>query len=391
MRFDAIIIGAGPAGSAAATLLAKAGWTVALIEKKAFPRRKVCGEFISGATLPLLQHLGIWEQYRDLCGPEIRRVGLFARDTHITSQMPRAANPLGWGRALGRHHLDTVLRDAALNAGAKLFQPATVTSVRRVRDAQICSLHTDGRHSELKAQILIAANGSWEPSGFADLRTPSRCSDLFAFKARFLSAKLPHDLMPLVAFPGGYGGMVTTDTGSVTLSCCIRRDALAAARALHPAHHAGESVLQHIFASCAPARDVLGAATPESSWLAAGPIRPGIRLSRRHDVFRIGNAAGEAHPVIAEGIAMAMQSAQLLSGILIERQDRLSTDTGRREAAWAYSSAWRHVFAFRIRASGVFAQLAMSPRAAALLPVIKRFPSMLSAGAHLSGKTRAVA
>ncbi|MEO8411175.1 MAG: FAD-dependent oxidoreductase, partial [Propionivibrio sp.] len=43
-HFDVAIIGAGPAGAAAAILLARAGWTVALIEKRAFPRRKVCGE-----------------------------------------------------------------------------------------------------------------------------------------------------------------------------------------------------------------------------------------------------------------------------------------------------------------------------------------------------------
>ena len=391
MDFDAIIIGAGPAGSATAALLAKAGWTVALAEKKTFPRTKVCGEFMSGATLPLLQRLGIWDQYRDLCGPEIRRVGLFARDTHVTSQMPRAGNAAGWGRALGRHHLDTLLRDAARHAGANLFQPATVTAVRRDGDAQCCTLDADDHRNELKAPVMIAANGSWEPSAFADLRTPARRSDLFAFKARFQNANLPHDLMPLVAFPGGYGGMVTTDGGVVTLSCCIRRDALAAARVHHPARHAGESVLQHIFTSCAPARDALGAAAPESAWLAAGPIRPGIRLSPHDLMFRAGNAAGEAHPVIAEGIAMALQSAQLLSDMLIERQEELRTETGRRDAARDYSSAWRRAFALRIRASALFARLAMSPRAAALLPLIARFPSVLSFGAQLSGKTQAPA
>jgi menaquinone-9 beta-reductase len=391
MRFDAIIIGAGPAGSATATLLAKAGWRVALVEKKTFPRTKVCGEFMSGATLPLLQRLGIWDKYRDSCGPEIRRVGLFARDTHITSPMPRAGNAAGWGRALGRHHLDTLLRDAALDAGAKPFQPATVTAVRREIDAHLCTLNADGRQTELNAPVLIAANGSWEPSAFADLRTPARRSDLFAFKARFQCANLPHDLMPLVAFPGGYGGMVTTDGGVVTLSCCIRRDVLAAARARHPARHAGESVLQHIFASCAPARDALGAATPESAWLATGPVRPGIRLSPDDPMFRTGNAAGEAHPVIAEGIAMALQSAQLLSEMLIERQQYLLTETGRRDAARDYSSTWRRAFALRIRASALFARLAMSRRAAALLPVITRFPSVLSFGAQLSGKTQALA
>ena len=46
-NFDAVIIGAGPAGSTVAIELARAGWSVALIEKQRFPRRKVCGECTS--------------------------------------------------------------------------------------------------------------------------------------------------------------------------------------------------------------------------------------------------------------------------------------------------------------------------------------------------------
>ena len=52
-HFDAIIIGAGPAGSAAAILLARAGWSVALVVRQPFPRRKVCGECIAASNLPL--------------------------------------------------------------------------------------------------------------------------------------------------------------------------------------------------------------------------------------------------------------------------------------------------------------------------------------------------
>ena len=56
----------------------------------------------------------------------------------------------------------------------------------------------------------------------------------FAFKARFCDSALPRDLMPLLAFPGGYGGMVHADGGRVSLSCCIRRDELAQCRQRWP-------------------------------------------------------------------------------------------------------------------------------------------------------------
>src|SRR5260370_41391518 len=66
---DALIIGGGPAGSTAALLLAKAGWSVGLVEKSRFPRRKVCGEFLSATNLPLLRHLGVADSFRKWAGP----------------------------------------------------------------------------------------------------------------------------------------------------------------------------------------------------------------------------------------------------------------------------------------------------------------------------------
>ena len=67
---DALIIGGGPAGGTAALLLARAGWSVAVLEKSTFPRQKVCGEFLSATNLPLLRHLGIAEPFLALAGPE---------------------------------------------------------------------------------------------------------------------------------------------------------------------------------------------------------------------------------------------------------------------------------------------------------------------------------
>src|SRR5438445_13194971 len=101
-RYDALVIGGGPGGAAAALLLARAGRAVVVLERKAFPRRKVCGEFLSATSLPLLDELGVGDAFRRAAGPDIRRVGLFAGAALLTANLPAMPGRDTWGRALGR-------------------------------------------------------------------------------------------------------------------------------------------------------------------------------------------------------------------------------------------------------------------------------------------------
>jgi len=367
MRYDALIIGAGPAGSAAARLLAKAGWSVALVEKAEFPRRKVCGEFISATSMAVLEDCGVAASFTAAAGPPVTRVGVYAG--HAMLKTPREQV---WGRALGREHLDVMLRDAALAAGARLFQPVEVVHITREADGYRCTLE-DGY--ELSARMVIAACGSWNAKGaFAVPASAPRPSDLFAFKAHFSQSRLPAGLMPLLAFPGGYGGLVETDAGRTSLSCCIRRDALARARQRFGGK-AAHAVLAHILETTRGARLALEHASLEGHFLSTGPIHPGIRARQDGGIFFTGNIAGEAHPVIAEGISMAIQSSGLLAELLIAHRGE------------GYALEWKRRFAPRIRAASVFAQLAMrAPTRAASLAVLRAAPGLMGLGARLSGK-----
>jgi flavin-dependent dehydrogenase len=385
---DALIIGAGPAGATAARLLASAGWSVALIEKAEFPRRKVCGEFISATSLPLLYDDRIREEFLREAGPEIRRVGLFAKSAALSTRMPVAAGSVsGWGRALGRDRLDSLLVEGAAKAGAVLWQPWKAVGLERDEGHFNCAVASGDARQQLRARLVIAANGSWEKSPWAGEAPAHRPSDLLAFKAHFRNTRLISELMPLLVFPGGYGGMVHSDSGRVSLSCCIRRDMLEECRKAHPGLGAGEAVLLHIFKHCDGVRDSLRDAELDGAWLGAGPIRPGIRPRYQDGIYCIGNAAGEAHPIIAEGISMAMQSAWLLSRHLLQAKDRAATAEARDEAGRLYAKDWHAAFAPRIRAAAAFTHLAMWPGAERVLPLIERFPAILSWGATLSGKT----
>ena len=88
-RYDALVIGGGVAGATAAILLAGAGWSVAVVEKRAFPRRKVCGECVAAPNLELLDALGGGRAFDGLAGPPLERVALYAGDDEVRADMPR--------------------------------------------------------------------------------------------------------------------------------------------------------------------------------------------------------------------------------------------------------------------------------------------------------------
>ena len=385
--FDALIVGGGPAGSTTALLLARAGFSVALVEKKNFPRGKVCGEYISATSLPLMKELGIADFYLNQGGPEVKRVGLYAADTMLTSRMPPVENTFGkWGRALKRDQLDNLLLNEARNAGTKIWQPWCATKLKNHGTHFTCSVTSTNVSEEISARIVIIAQGSWENGLIKNQSAAHKNTDFLAFKAHFTHGEMDQDLMPLIAFPGGYGGLVHSDSECITLSCSIRRDALQYARAQNRRLSAGDAVLQHIISTCKGAHTVLGQAERVDPWFSAGPLRPGIRTGYQDGLFFVGNIAGEAHPIVAEGISMAMQSGWLLASTLTGMNDNNLANAGRH-----YCHQWRTHFANRIRAAALFTQCAIRPRAIAfLLPIFKRYPGLLTYGAKVSGKVRQI-
>lgn len=396
LAFDAIIIGAGPAGSTAAILLARHGWRVALVEKRHFPRRKVCGECIAASNLPLLAQLGIGNAFCRLAGPPLRQVALIIGQQMVRADLPRYADSqYPWGAALGREHLDSLLLRQALREGAQVYQPWTARSITGSPGAYHCIMQSLQDHAEqvLAAPVLIDAHGSWESLPMAGSRQAvAHCpTDLLAFKANFTGADLEPGLLPVLSFPGGYGGMVIGDHRQATLAFCIRRDVLASSRKNAPDHSkAAHAAQAYVAKHCMHVQKMMAGASQCGPWLGAGPVRPGIRiLQQAQQAFLIGNAAGEAHPIIGEGISMAIQSAWLLANTL--GADRSRAGDRHLQARWRqqYASAWQRQFAARIRLAALFAHAAMHPALSSkLMPLLQRYPALLSHFARWSGKVR---
>lgn len=393
-KFDVIIIGAGPAGSSAAILLARAGWSVALVEKQIFPRRKVCGECIAASNLPLLNALGIGAEFMANAGPELRKIAIMQGDQMIVSNLPKANHEnYPWGRALGRETLDSLMLEQARLCGALVFQPCSVQSINGTAGDWNCEVKALESNALfiLQAPILIAAHGSWESiqSDRPQRRLVRKASDLFAFKANFSNALLDEGLLSVLSFNGGYGGIVVADDGLTTLACCIRRDRLEDYRLATPKLRVGNVVESLLKRECKGVRFALQRASLEDSWLTVGPLDPGVRLKSKDEMFRIGNAAGEAHPIIGEGMSMALQSAWLLCAQLLEANHNKQS----KNAEWQYDiqrryiHSWRENFLPRLRLAAAFAHCAMRPSLASpLIAMAKSWPSAITLGAKLAGK-----
>src|SRR5262244_3825715 len=118
MNFDAIIIGAGPAGSTVSTLLARAGLRALVLEKSRFPREKLCGEFITPECLNTFDRLGARERMFDAGAQTIHEWTLFALDGRGV-KVPMKWIADGHKQAIGvsRARMDFILLEVAREAG----------------------------------------------------------------------------------------------------------------------------------------------------------------------------------------------------------------------------------------------------------------------------------
>lgn len=393
-RCEVLIVGGGPAGASAAILLARARRSVILLEKAAFPRRKVCGEFIAAAGVELLRSLGLGERFVAASGPEIRRIAVWAGAAAFEARMPQLRAAAPYPRALEREALDALLVERAAQCGAEVLQPAMALALERRAGGLVCraAARRGAPGLEIEARAVIAAHGSWEPGGLATQppHLVAAPTDLLAFQAHFRNAALPPNTIVLVPFSGGYAGLVERAAGGVTFACCLRRDAL---ERMHAAGlPAGENLLRHALSESRGLRRALACAAREGPWLAAGPLRPGARPLYRDGVFVIGNAAGEAHPVVGEGITGAMHSAALLCKPLLAALECGYSRETEHQAARAYARRWRRNFTFRLWAAARFAELAMRPSAAAFAERLLGYaPALLTLAARMSGKARPIA
>jgi menaquinone-9 beta-reductase len=170
-RCDTLVIGAGPAGSACARVLAQAGCEVMLIDAQTFPRDKVCGDGLVPDSHAALRRLGVHEQVMAAA----KRVDA----ARCVSPGGRSIDVPGELAVLPRRELDAILCAAALESGARMVAPARFMGTLHDRAGRVTGARlADGHASrEINCRWLVLATGATTgallAAGMCERRTPS--------------------------------------------------------------------------------------------------------------------------------------------------------------------------------------------------------------------------
>jgi flavin-dependent dehydrogenase len=352
-----LIAGGGPAGSAAAIVLAQAGVQATLLERTTGASDAICGGFLSWETLKRLEALGLATDW--LGGHRVDRLALFCGGRERQVSLP------GVAMGLSRRALDAAMLAVAQARGAIVRRGVTIRSAE------------DGR--------LMLADGEVVPwdslflaTGKHDLRGLARPQDRAAPDAELgLRLRLPPNpelswllnrRIELHLFDGGYIGLVLQEDGSANACMAVRKSRLARAGG-------SPGALFAQLADTSPAlADRLSGMPPDASFDAIGNLPYGWRArSTARGLFRLGDQAAVIPSLAGEGIGIAVES-----GIRAARSWLKDGTEGAEGYQRAFARAARRPLAVArmVKALGdrpaLLATLAALPGAAALVARLTR-------------------
>jgi geranylgeranyl reductase family protein len=345
-RYDTIVIGAGPGGSAAAITLARAGWSVLLVDKAQFPRDKVCGDFVNPRSLRVLDGLGCSAALGRAAPNRLEAAHLYLDGEQITAgRIPRSGNLPDYGCTLPRFELDEIIFRQAQAVGVETVENCTVTDVRVERDQATVLAQQAGRTHAFQGRLVIGADGAHSVAARA-AGVPARSSKniIVALRAYFEGVKGDPSVADIFfdrSYSPGYAWIFPLGGGRANVGLGMVQDV----------YQSYQINLRERF----------------NAWLETDPIaRSRLRNARRQGrivgwplntydaagrnycerVMLIGDAASFVDPINGEGIHTALESARIAAAVAGEA---LQADDLSAAFLARYEHRWREAFDLDLR------------------------------------------
>jgi menaquinone-9 beta-reductase len=345
--WDAIVVGAGPAGALAARQLARAGKSVLLVDKATFPRYKVCGCCLNATAAALLEQIGIGHVLRDLRAQPIDQLALATTGRSVTLPIPPG------GFSVSREALDEALVREAISGGAEFLDGtrARLGDNADSADQRLVELSNGSSSVTAATNLVIAADGLRGSllENCAEFPRVAARDSLIGVGAVLASAASHYrpGTVYMAVGKGGYVGQVRLEDGRLDVAAALDRRLIASASS--PAKAALRIVEQAGF----PWPEELS----RLKWHGTPPLTRRLTRVEGRRLFVVGDAGAYVEPFTGEGMAWAMLTGCVVAPLACAA---IESDSPRLGGQW--EATHRRLLGQRMFVCRAISRLLRSPR-----------------------------
>jgi menaquinone-9 beta-reductase len=336
--YHVIIVGGGLGGLVASILLAKAGKSVMVIEKKVYPFHKVCGEYISNEVRPFLEALGL-----NISELGAKNITDFAFTSPSGRRLDTKLDLGGFG--ISRFKIDNQLFTLAKSIGVQFLLDKSVENVSFAKDTFTV---------QLSDQLTINATHVIGSYGKRTKLDANLNRHFLKKKSPYIGVKyhikidFPQNLIALHNFENGYCGISAIEGDSYCLCYLSARSNLKKHGTIAEMEKQvlmRNPFLKHIFENAEFLYD---------KPLVINEISFAKKNSIENHMLMVGDTAGLITPLCGNGMAIAIHGAKIASELIIQQ---LNGDFTRIELEKKYEAAWNNQFANRLMVGRTVQQL----------------------------------